>query len=184
LIVVNDKNDKKTKIEITPETRVAALLDNYPQLEELLIKLAPPFAKLRNPILRKTVAKVTSLRQAAKVGSVNIGELVNALRKEAGQTEDDDIADEYDDTAGQKPDWTDNTIAESFDARPMIEIGEQPMGTVMQKLRKLENNHLLELITPFEPAPLIDKALERGFSTWSKQVESDLVKTYFCRVVE
>ncbi len=179
----NDKNERRTNIDITPETKVGALLDNYPQLEELLIKLAPPFAKLRNPILRKTVAKVTSLRQAAIVGRVNIGELVNALRKEMGQTEDANISDDSNNNmAGQKPDWMNNKIAETLDARPMIESGEQPMGTVMQRLRKLPDNLLFELITPFEPAPLIDKGKEQGFSTWTEQVGSDLVKTYFCRV--
>jgi len=184
LIVVNDKNDdnaKEINIDITPKTKVGVLLDNYPQLEDLLIKLAPPFAKLRNPILRKTVAKVTSLRQAAKVGGVNIGELVNALRKEIGQAESDSILEDSNGATGIKPDWMNNTIAETFDARPIIENGEQPVGIVMQKLRKLENNQLFELITPFEPAPLIDKAREQGFSTWIIKVESDLVNTYFCR---
>jgi len=31
---------------ILPSTKVAALLDRYPQLEEVLIELAPPFKKL------------------------------------------------------------------------------------------------------------------------------------------
>ena len=174
-------SDNKTNIDITPETKVGALLDSYPQLEELLIKLAPPFAKLRNPILRKTVAKVTSLRQAAKVGGVNIGELVNALRKEIGQTETVSNLEETDSANVPKPEWMNNKIAESLDARPMIENGEQPVGIVMQKLHKLENNELFELITPFEPAPLIDKAKEQGFSTWINKFANDLVKTYFCR---
>lgn len=176
--------DKKISLKITPETKIGVLLDSYPQLEDLLIKLAPPFAKLRNPILRKTVAKVTTLRQAAKVGGVNIAELVNALRNEVGQTESANILDESDSALRQKPDWMKNTISETLDIRSMIENGEHPMGMVMQKLRELENNQIFELITPFEPAPLIDKAKEQGFSTWTEHVESDLVKTWFCRVGE
>ena len=53
---------------ITPETKVGALLDAYPELEAVLIELAPPFRKLKNPVLRRTVARLTSLAQAAKVG--------------------------------------------------------------------------------------------------------------------
>ena len=47
---------------IEPVTKIAALLDHYPELEDVLIGMAPPFKKLKNPILRKSVAKVASLQ--------------------------------------------------------------------------------------------------------------------------
>ena len=34
--------------DITPELRVGALLEAYPELETILVGIAPPFAKLRN----------------------------------------------------------------------------------------------------------------------------------------
>src|ERR1700693_259222 len=76
--------DKKD-IPILPATKVAALLDRYPELEDVLIALAPPFKKLKNPFLRKGVAKVASLRQAAVVGGMPVSELVNKLRAAIGQ---------------------------------------------------------------------------------------------------
>jgi hypothetical protein len=48
-------------LSIEPSTKVAALLDRYPELEDVLIEMALPFKKLRNPILRRSVAKVASL---------------------------------------------------------------------------------------------------------------------------
>ncbi|MDD4434532.1 MAG: DUF1858 domain-containing protein, partial [Parabacteroides sp.] len=48
--------------------KVAELLNDYPEIEDTLLSLSPAFAKLRNPVLRKTVARVTTLQQAAKVG--------------------------------------------------------------------------------------------------------------------
>ncbi len=36
---------------ITEATRIAPLLDAFPQLEDTLIEMAPPFRKLRNPLL-------------------------------------------------------------------------------------------------------------------------------------
>ncbi|WP_373732210.1 DUF1858 domain-containing protein, partial [Bacteroides heparinolyticus] len=71
-------------MQITPDTKVAELLDRFPQLETAMLKLSPAFAALKNPVLRKTVAKVTSLQQAAKVGGINVVEMVTILRKEAG----------------------------------------------------------------------------------------------------
>ncbi len=47
--------------EITPSTTVHALLEAYPELEEVLIDIAPPFKKLRNPFLSKSVARIASV---------------------------------------------------------------------------------------------------------------------------
>src|SRR5205814_640770 len=70
---------------ILPSTKIGELLDRYPELEGILIELAPPFKKLRNPLLRKGVAKVVSLKQAAAVGGVPVNDLVNKLRAAIGQ---------------------------------------------------------------------------------------------------
>src|SRR5665647_919529 len=75
------------KLIISPKTKVGELLDFYPQLESVLLDLSPAFAKLKNPILRKTVARIATLQQAAVVGGLKTDELVNRLRKEAGQNE-------------------------------------------------------------------------------------------------
>jgi len=165
---------------ITPDTKVDTLLDAYPQLEPLLIELAPPFAKLRNPLLRKTVAKITSLRQAAAVGSVDLGVLINRLREAAGQTGDTSHVDaDVTKTAGP-PVWFDTKkVVDSLDARPILESGQQPLGLMMQRLRRLAPGQIMELTTSFEPAPLIDTARAQGFEAWSTKIEPNLVKTWF-----
>ncbi len=167
--------------EITPETRVAALLDDYPELETTLVDLAPPFAKLRNPLLRKTVAKVTTLRQAAKVGGVSLGVLINRLREVAGvEGEPVESADEADEAA--RPQWLrEDRIGQRFDARPVIEAGERPMEKITSLLKRLEGVEILELTTPFVPAPIIDMATEQGFASWQEQLAPELVKTFFTR---
>ncbi len=48
---------------IIPDSKVGALLQEFPQLEDVLIQMSPAFGHLRNPVLRKTVAKVATLRQ-------------------------------------------------------------------------------------------------------------------------
>src|SRR5262245_47053404 len=71
---------------ILPTTTIAALLDRYPHLEDVLIGLAPPFKKLKNPLLRRGVARVASLRHAAAVGGMSVDALVNTLRAAVGQS--------------------------------------------------------------------------------------------------
>ncbi len=39
----NDTHMKESSLEITPETNIGNLLKTYPQLEDELIKMAPPF---------------------------------------------------------------------------------------------------------------------------------------------
>jgi uncharacterized protein (DUF2249 family) len=142
--------------------------------------MAPAFAKLRNPVLRRTVAEVTTLRQAAKVGKITLGTLINTLRKEVGQ--DDDTFEDESGSSGERPSWFDEKrIVESMDGRPMIEAGERPLDSVMSTLGRLSKGKILELTTPFEPAPLIDLAKQKGFQVWSKEEGPEVCKTYFVK---
>ena len=69
----------KSHIEINPSTKVHDLLEAYPELEETLIGIAPPFKKLKNPVLRKTVAKIATIKHISSVGNVELNELVGKL---------------------------------------------------------------------------------------------------------
>lgn len=167
---------------ITPETKIGALLDSYPQLEEVLIDMAPAFKKLRNPILRKTVAKVATLRQAAQLGDVDLGTLINTLRAKAGLEQLEGLRAETESESQSPPAWWNPAhIAQQLDARPLIEAGEQPINRVMSDLKKLADTAIYELITPFVPAPLIDLAKKQGFRTWTQQQDSTAVHTFFIK---
>ena len=164
---------------ITPQTKVGELLKAYPELEEKLIELAPQFKKLKNPILRRTIARVTSLKQAAAVGGIPVDSIVNTLRKEAGQEEMS--VHEAAEKSSEKPSWMEESkIANSFDARPVIEQGGHPLEKVFKETTKLEKGEIYELITSFYPAPLVDKIKERGFAHWSQE-EGGIHKNYFMK---
>ncbi len=163
---------------ITPKTKVAELLNHYPHLEDELIAIAPEFSKLKNPILRKTVAKVASLEQAARIAGINVGELVNKLRKSAG-IEDIIEINEGDKMVFDEFEIVGSSIQESFDARPIIESGGHPMHEVISKMNALGNGKILELITPFVPIPLIEIGKNRGLAVKYVKASDDVVKTYF-----
>lgn len=71
---------------ISPKTKVGELLDTFPELESVLMEMSPAFEKLKNPLLRKTVARVATLQQIAVVGGLNVDSIVNRLRSAVGQT--------------------------------------------------------------------------------------------------
>ena len=165
--------------QITPETKIGAMLEHFPQLEDILIELAPEFKKLRNPILRKTVVRVTSLRQAAALGKISLPEMINRLREEAGLEGKFDVDDVGEIVSRDEPEWFSLTrIVKSFDARPMLEAGEQPIQIVLAECHNLKDGEIYELITPFLPAPLIDSAKEKGCLVWAKEESKGVFKTY------
>ncbi|EPR41431.1 protein of unknown function DUF438 [Desulfovibrio sp. X2] len=55
-------------MELSAKTRLGPLLDKYPFLLDFLLAKSPVYSKLKNPLLRKTLAKVAPLSQAAAMG--------------------------------------------------------------------------------------------------------------------
>ena len=154
---------------ITPETKVGALLDAYPELESVLVELAPPFRKLKNPVLRRTVARLTSLAQAAKVGGVDVRDLVVTLRRHVGQSGLEVHAVDTD--AGQEPatppDWVDRgRVTVRLDADTLLQSNALPLEQVTRRLRSLQASELLELRSSFHPAPLLDTLQAQGHRTF------------------
>jgi len=167
--------ESSDKLIITPDTKIFDLLENYPILENKLIEIVPVFSKLKNPVLRKTITKVKSLKQAALVGSVSLSHLVNELRKEVGQfTETFNENKETAKAAIQRPDKT----KEVYDASLDIESGAHPLGKVMSDIQKLGNDECYLLITPFLPAPLIQKVEEKGFKVLTENDKDGSFQNY------
>jgi uncharacterized protein (DUF2249 family) len=169
------------KLIITPRTKVYDLLQAYPELEDVLIEIAPVFKKLNNPVLRRTIARVTTLQQAAQVGEVPVHTMVNTLRQKVGQ---DSLEGLEANAAGssERPSWLkEEKIAMRLDARPIIEQGGHPLGEVLTGVGDLKTGEVFELVTPFLPAPLIEKVIAQGFDNWSHKQAEDHFINYFLK---
>ncbi|MBM2817109.1 MAG: hypothetical protein HW421_3871 [Ignavibacteria bacterium] len=171
----------ENRLIITPKTKIGEMLDAYPELEAVLIGLAPTFSKLKNPILRKTIARVTSISQAALVGNVPLGKMVNTLRKAVGQDEED-VQEKSGAPSGNLPSWLNfDNIGLRYDAREAIAAGEHPLTQVMRELNQLPDGKIYEFITPFLPAPLLDKVAEKGYNCYTIRESENLFKSYFLK---
>ena len=167
-------------IIITPKTKIHDLLETYPELEESLIQAAPQFKKLKNPLLRKTIARVTTLSQAAIIAGVKVEELINMLREAAGQQLQEQFTDEEISYNFKVPDWfSADAIREKIDIGDILNAGEQPVHEVLSAIKKLEGGEILEIKAPFIPAPLIDKAIGLGYDYWISKVAEDEFLVYF-----
>jgi hypothetical protein len=158
---------------------VAELLDTYPELEDVLIDMAPPFKKLRNPILRKSVAKVSTLQQAAIVGRLDVSFVIDQLRRAVGQGPAEAMnTPSEEDYLGAPPDWFDASLVFLTIDDRTGEVNEMAITRISKALIDLPERQAIELTTTFLPAPGIDVARNRGFRTWTVR-EGDLYRTYF-----
>jgi len=129
----------KQNLEILPTVTVHKLLETYPQLEEVLIGIAPPFKKLKNPFLRRTIAKVATLRHISSVGGVPLDELISKLRKEVGQPE---IATSFDDKDyfGEQPTWYDpDKISLVLDESKMKNKDKMALSVILKEAKNREH---------------------------------------------
>ena len=165
---------------ITPETKIGDLLETYPGLEEVLTSLSPTYSKLRNPLLRKTIGSVATLKQIAEMGGVPISDLINTLRKESGDTSE--FSESHPSTVkdSEKPSWVqEDAVVVSYDARDDLALGMHPAQRVVRELTAMDPEKLYKLTTPFLPVPLIDMIKSKGFIAWSTQQAQGEIHTYF-----
>lgn len=164
-------------MEIDLQTKIATMLEVYPELEETLLELSPAFAKLRNPVLRRTVAKVASIQQAAKIAGISPEIMVQTLRKVAGFAIIKNEATGESETLESMPSWFDESnISIRFDACPVIDAGQSPMAEILRLAQDIENGMIMELTAPFRPEPIIEILKSKGFKVWYNGE-----KSYFTR---
>ncbi len=162
---------------IAPDTKVAAVLNEFPQLEAVIAELSPSFGALKTAALRQTVARTTTLTQLAQADGLSISTVVSRLREAAGQ--EHSAGDTADETG---PDWANtDSAARTLDAREIIEQGEHPLERVMSGVAALGPGQVYELITPFVPSPLINLVRQQGFESHTMTVAPDECRTYFRR---
>jgi hypothetical protein len=71
-------------LEITPKTKVGDVLSRYPESLDIFVRHG--FTPLRNPVLRKTMARVITIEQACRREGVDMNELLNDLIQVRGET--------------------------------------------------------------------------------------------------
>lgn len=78
------------------------------------------------------------------------------------------------------PDWLKkDKIKMSLDARPLLAQGIHPLEKVQQECAALQAGEIYEIITPFAPAPMIEKMAVTGYETYSECGADGIFHTYF-----
>jgi hypothetical protein len=155
-------------LPIGPETTVGAMLEVYPELESVLVEMAPAFAKLRNPVVRRTVAKVATLEQAAKIGGISLQAMILRLRNVTGHSAPDLPVLQPSQEARDDSSWlTAYRVIEEIDADAMLERGVHPIGRIREAAGALGPGEVVVLRSSFRPQPLIETLRRAGVAVHS-----------------
>ena len=120
-------------MELKTNTKIDELLKQYPFLLDFLITLSPMFKNLKNPVMRKTMGKVATLKKAAAIGGLKVEELISRLSAEIGKQTGNIPAPGESVSASQG-----DTVAESEERQAALKeiIRDLHDGKTMQALKE------------------------------------------------
>ncbi len=171
----------QSNIEINPSITVHDLLEAYPELEDVLIGIAAPFKKLKNPFLRKTVAKVATIRHIASVGGVHLDKLIAKLREAVGQSQS---TESYDDQNyfSEQPNWfSPGKVVLTISEDKLDNDDRMTLVVILREAKNIKQGEIIEVVTSFLPAPGIDILKSKGYSVWTQKISDDMIKSYFLK---
>jgi len=164
--------------EITLDTKIADLLNNYDGMKDILIDINPKFEKLNNPILRRTVARVAGVKQAAIVGGMDPNELVNKLRVAVGQKPLDSMQEEETQSINEAPLWIEKEASITLNANEILDSDKNPLAELHIALKKLNEGDVVLILSDFRPEPLLEEFNKKGHSTYCQELSSEEFHTY------
>lgn len=165
---------------IDRSTTIKQLLD-FKQEEVIaaLVKLNKNFSKLRNPVLRKILARRVSIADACKIAGCNIHEFLRTMENIGFQLH----ASSTDSLPLKTQDFQAPAaeVTIELDVRPVLAENKDPLKLIMLKANELQSGQYLKIINTFEPLPLINLLSGKGFSAHTQFISRDLVHTFFHR---
>lgn len=169
---------------VAPDDRVSDVLARDEALVEVFVRHASHFTKLRNRAMRRVMARLVTVDQAARIAGIPTGRLVDELNEALG----------IEPTSAAVP----GAAVECFDVEgelrhplhaPEVEVdvrndlrrGREPFSRIMQAVAELDDGAVLHLRAIFEPAPLYTVLAKRGFAHEAVRHADDDWSVWFWR---
>ncbi len=154
---------------------------------EVFVGASPAFAKLRSRALRRTLAKLVTVEQAARVAGVDADALVERLNAALAGTGSSGAPLPR---AGQQADppplpasllAIDAARIADLDVRDELRAGREPFRGIMDAARALPVGHVLRVRAIFEPAPLYAVLGKLGFTHAAERLGDEDWRVWFLR---
>jgi hypothetical protein len=154
-------------LPITANDRVCDVLARDESLVEVFVRQAPHFSKLRNRAVRKVMARLVTVEQAARTANVSPDHLVSELNAALGISSDSPAPV----LAGPRRQEDESPLVHpalanviEIDVRDDLRSGREPFSRIMSTVNSHYGNDVQHLRTIFEPEPLIAVLCKRGFA--------------------
>lgn len=167
--------------------RVAKVLAQDERLLDIFVAASPAFEKLRHGALRKTMARLVTVEQAARIAGIDADVLVTRLNQAlAGEPPELGAAV----PAARAP--AASAVPEALralpperivelDVRDELRAGKEPFRQILDAARALPAGSVLRLRAIFEPAPLYAVLARIGLAHATEQLGPDDWRVWFHR---
>jgi uncharacterized protein (DUF2249 family) len=164
--------------------RVSDVLARDEGLVEVFVRRSPHFTKLRNRTMRRIMARLVTVEDAARMAGVDaaalVGELNAALGFAAAPTdvvaapsaESGPSGGGATETSGAPAHPPGANIVE-VDVREDLRAGREPFSKIMAAVREVGTGDVLWLRATFEPVPLYTVLGKRGFLHEAREEEPE-----------
>jgi TusA-related sulfurtransferase len=158
--------------------RISAVLGRDPRMLGVLLACSPAFGHLRNPLLRKTMARLATVEHAARVAQIDPQVLLARLNAAlAGESVPDAPIRRLDAPAEPaRPDvlarLSPDEIVEC-DVREDLRAGREPLNRILTAARTVSDGQALRLRANFEPVPLYPVLARKGFAHFTERLADD-----------
>lgn len=178
---------------IRPDDRVADVLRRDERLVEVFAAASPVFERLRNPGLRRVMARLVSVQQAARIAGVDAAALVDRLNAAlAAAPSAAAAADLRPPSKASMPNPADSAVPTplasvpperlvDLDVRDDLRAGREPFSRIMTARQTVPPGGVLRLRAIFEPVPLYAVMQKFGFTHWTERLADDDWRVWFHR---
>lgn len=179
----------KTPLPVRASDKVSDVLARDDKLVEVFARHSPHFAKLHNPAMRRVMARLVTIEQAAQIAGAESRVLVRELNRALGLDDAPDSPSAVEraelgsaqlKVVTNSPVTTGAPVVE-LDVRDDLRNGREPFSRIMAAVATLREGEVLSLRATFEPVPLFTVMKKRGFDHQTEQLATDDWRVWFFR---
>jgi uncharacterized protein (DUF2249 family) len=159
--------------------RIADVIARDEGLIDVFARASPAFERLRNPALRRIMARLITVEQAARIAGLDVADLVARLNARAGSPHPGAPvpatppvpADVHPAPGGPEGSGDGPTL--ELDVRDELRAGREPFSLIMAAKAKVPEGGTLAIRTIFEPVPLYAVLSKQGFEHRTEKLADD-----------
>jgi uncharacterized protein (DUF2249 family) len=164
--------------------RVASVLAKDARLLEVFVAASPAFEKLRSAAMRKTMARLVTVEQAAKIAGLDPAALIERLNAALDGAPAPSAPEAPATTTSLPPIPAALTTLPperivDLDVRDELRAGIEPFGRILAAARALPADHALRVRAIFEPAPLYAVLAKHGLGHATEQLDAEDWRVWF-----